>query len=176
MEKKAFLVYGKPKKTDNIIKFNRDTNRNLELIGAIADSQGYSFEQTHLEEINNLFTRNNSFDSDFLFYFTGHADKDYLGDKLFLTNDILLKINKFNGKKLIILDACAGDYEGGEDFEALILPKNSKIIGAREIYDNKSLAKLLYDISIYRKIPLEEINKKTFDDIKHNWVYVKERK
>jgi hypothetical protein len=171
MEKKALLVYGKRGKYDNLRSFQRNTYRNLELMGKIANSEGYSVEQTPLEEINDFLTMTNYVNKDFLFYFTGHANKKYLGGITFVTNDILKKINEFNGKNIIVLDCCAGDYKGGESFDALDIPKNSKIIGAREVFDNKSLAKILYDIVVLRKNSLSSVDKKMFEDIKHNWIY-----
>jgi hypothetical protein len=137
----------------------------------IANFQGYSVEQTPLESINDFLTIQNYTNKDFLFYFTGHANRRYLGGRSFVTNDILKKISEFNGKNIIVLDCCAGDYKGGEGFEALNIPKNSRIIGAREVFDNKSLARILYDIVMLRKNNLDSINKGIFEEIKHNWIY-----
>jgi hypothetical protein len=168
MEKKALIVYGKSGQKDNLRRFQRDTKINLELIEEIANSQGYSVNQTPLNRINDFLIGEN--------YFKGHANKRYLGHGFLSTNDILSKIGEFNGKSLIVLDCCAGDYKGGWNFEALNLPKNSKIVGAREVCDDKSLAKILYDIIILRKNNLENLNKKMFEEVKHNWVYFKETK
>lgn len=176
MEKKALLVYGKPREIDDILEFHKNTKRNLLLIQEVANSNGYSVDKLSINQIFLFLTEKHDLNKDFLFYFTGHANKDYLGDKSWLTNDILSKINEFNGKKLIILDSCSGNYAGGENFEALNLPKNSKIISAKEVYDNKSLAKLVYDAVVIRKKDLDGINKQTFEDMKHNWVYFKETK
>ena len=176
MRKTALLVYGKPRKKDSVFKFNMGLNKNIKLMGEVADLEGYSVKELPLEGLNYFISKENCFDNDFLFYFTGHADKDHLGSKLFFTNDLLSKMNDNSVKKFIVLDACAGSYEGGENFEALDLPRNSRIIGAKEVYDNKSLAKLLHEKIKEGKLDIEQINKETFDQIKHNWVYFKETK
>lgn len=68
------------------------------------------------------------------------------------------------------MDACAG----GDRIANLDLPKNSKIITASEVPLNQSIAMMLWDYVYAYKGNLEEINKKDFDNMKHNWIYVKE--
>lgn len=175
MEKKAVLVKGGPIIIDNIEEFKVNTKRNLDLIAEIAVTEGYDLQYASLEKM--IKTINESSDSDnFLFYFTGHANKDYMGTLDYKTNDVLEAMKSIKGEKIIILDACIGNYEGGQDFEALNLPRNSTIISAKEIYDNKSLAKLLYDAVILRKNKLKDVDKNTFDEMKHNWVYFMKNK
>ena len=172
MEKKAILIKGVPTILDNIEEFKQNSRKNVEIMSKIALSEGYNVQFAYLD--NMIKVINKSVKSDeFLFYYTGHATKDNLGTLEYKTNDVLKAMNGISGKKLIILDACAGGYPGGQNFEALNLPNNSVIISAKEVYDNKSLAKLLYDAVIFRKIPLNNVNKATFDEMKHNWVYFK---
>ena len=172
MEKKAILVRGEPVILDEVEKFKESCKKNLYLMSEIAIAEGYSVQQTLLENVIKSINRSFNVD-DFLFYFTGHANKDYLGTLDYKTNDILRAMDGIKGNKLIILDACAGGYPGGQNFDALTLPKKSKIISAKDVYDNKSLAKLFYDLVMYRKTPLDQITKESFDLIKQNWVYFK---
>lgn len=177
MLKKAILTYGNPQKNNNFFRFEKDTKRNLFLMKEIANALNYEDEQMSLDKLPSFLDGENNYSKDILFYFTGHADKDYLvGNSNHLTNNLLSKINMYSGEKFIVLDACAGCYKGGENFEALNIPENSKIITGKEVSDRSSLAMILYDLLIFRKIPFEKINKKTFDEIKQNWVYFKKTK
>lgn len=182
MGKKALLVYGKPIKVDDKEKFKKNTLLNLNLISEIAKRENYEQEAVFIDDAYDKLKSYNPKSDSFLFYFTGHANKKNLGDKKiffgkkYKTNKILDLISRIEGKKLILLDACTGNYKGGENFEILNIPSNSKIISAREIYDHISLAKILYDAIIFRGKKLENITEQTFEDMKHNWVYFKEVK
>ncbi len=175
MKKKAILVKGEPIIIDNLDEFKANSQRNLGLMTEIAATEGYDIQYVSLDRM--IKSIGTSIDSDeFLFYFTGHANKDNLGNFDYKTNDVLKEMELIKGNKIIILDSCSGKYEGSENFEALNLPHNSTIIGAKEVYDNKSLAKLLYDAVILRKNKLEDVDKNTFDSMKHNWVYFMKNK
>ncbi len=175
MIKNAILVKGEPVIVDDVDEFKINSRRNLDIMTEIALAEGYNVQLSSLNKmIKNV--RKASDSERFLFYFTGHANKDHIGTLEYETNSLLEAMDEIPGKKIIVLDACVGDYEGGQDFEALNLPKNSTMIGAKTIVDSKSLAKILYDAVILRKNNLEDVNKNTFDEMKHNWVYFRKNR
>ena len=175
MEKKAILVKGEPVLLDDLEEFKTSNKRNIDLMTEIALAEGYDTQYVSLENMIKTIERSSNSDK-FLFYFTGHSNKENIGTFDYKTNDVLKAMNLIEGNKIIILDSCSGKYKGNESFEALNIPRNSTIIGAEEVYNSKSLAKLLYDAIIFRKNKLEDINKNTFDEMKHNWVYFKKTK
>ncbi len=175
MIKKAILVKGEPIIIDDLDEFNVNSKRNVSLMSEISIQEGYEVQYATLDKMIKAIRR--SIDAEkFIFYFTGHANKEHIGTLNYKTNSVLEAMKEIPGEKLIVLDSCSGDYRGGRDFEALNVPENSRIITAKEIYDSKSLAKLLYDAVILRKIKLDEVDKKTFEEMKHNWVYFKRNK
>ncbi len=77
-----------------------------------------------------------------------------------------------NGKKTVILDACAV----GDNIENAVLPKNFRIISSNEVPLNNSLAMIFWD-SIYAfGNDFDNLDQETFDKQKHNWIYYKETK
>jgi hypothetical protein len=173
MVKRAILIEGKPIIIEDVDQFIEESKKNLGLMKEIALREGYFVQNSSLDDAGKYIDKFSDSDK-FIFYYTGHANKDHIGTLDYKTNYFLEKMKKISGDKLIILDACAGNYPGGKDFESLELPKNSKIISAKEIVSSKSLVRLLYDAVIFRNQDLDKINKETFDSMKHNWVYFKE--
>ena len=69
-------------------------------------------------------------------------------------------------ERSIIFDACTG-----HSLKKFHLSQSTTIIGADRVNSSISLAKLLYDATIYQGNNLEKINQNTFNKMKHNWVY-----
>ena len=172
--KKAILVYGTPQERDNFEKFSRDAATDLKIMQELSGKNNYDHETLFLDEMEEKIgeLQGKKLDN-FLFYFTGHADKYHIGNKEYKTNDLMESINQIEGNKTIILDACAGNYSGGDKFEALNLPENSKVMTQKKTYSNKSLAKLLYDLDL-RKQPLDNINSDSLQELKLGEIYYKQ--
>lgn len=172
--KKALLVYGEPRAEEDSEKFRKDASTDLDIMKSLSVKNGYDYEVSHMNSMEDKLKQNKgrNFD-DFLFYFVGHAGKDYLGSEKYKTNDLLCTINSLEGKKKIFLDACAGNYEGGENFEALNLPENSKVLTFKESYPNKSLAKLLYGLDIMGS-SFDKINQESINNLKQGDLYYSE--
>lgn len=175
MEKKALLVYGKPNEQEmNNEKlkgsFVNQSRKNISIMTEIALKEKYDIE---IGLFDNAIKKIKSYQNldNFLFYFTGHANGHFIGNSFNTLDNFFNSITKIDAEKLIILDACTEEYLNKNNF-----PKNTKVISAHEVYDNKSIAKLLYDEVILRKRKLDDIGKKSFDEMKHNWVYFKEGK
>lgn len=167
MKKKALFVYGNPIPQDDKKKFDENCKKDIKLMSEIAEASGYNIEQKGISEFD-LEMKNYENSESFLFYFTGHANNYVFGDGFKSLNSLFYSIKKINGKKIVVLDACTGEF-----MNKLNLPKDTTLFGASKIYPALSLAKLLYEAVIYRRKNLEEINKSVFDEMKQNWVYFK---
>lgn len=172
MKNVAIFVKGKPLIGEDKNQFDLDIFEAYDIIKEISIKEGYSFKFTSLENIVNKRGDIYNKEGDIFFYYIGHANGTYIGTKDFKISQVIDFLKDFKGKKYIIIDGCAVDGE----FEKHSWPENSKIISGKEIYSNKSIARLLYDSLIARKRNLNELNKSNFDEMKHNWVYFKEVK
>lgn len=164
MVKRALLFGGESLSKDNPFEFEKKRREDLKLISEIAGSSGYKVDKTlDVNVMNNLGKYHDS--DSFLFYFTGHASNLIFGR--YSLNSFFDSLKKIKGKKMVILDACTKEYVNEK-----IFPKDTRVIGAHDVYPSMSLAKLLYGAVIFRGKKLEEVDKKTFEEMKHNWVYV----
>ena len=121
MEKKAILIKGEPTMVDNLEEFKTNSKRNIGLMTEIAAAEGYDVQYTSLKQMIKTIKRSANLDK-FLFYFTGHANEENIGNFNYRTADVLEAMKEISGDKLIVLDACAGMYKGKGDFEAFDLP------------------------------------------------------
>lgn len=166
MKKKALLVYGIPNEKDDKIEFQKNCERNINLMSEIAKASGYNeIDKTSHFGLTAKLKEYTDVDS-FLFYFTGHSSNSALGDYSNSLDGFFNSIKDINGEKIVILDSCTEEYIKLKKF-----PKKTKVFGGHKIYDNTALAKLFYDAVIYYKKNLDEIEKNTFDEMKQNWVY-----
>ncbi len=143
--------------------FERECTKNFRIINEIARQEGYNIKLTSLERI--IHDKNNCYcnkDADVLFYYTGHANSQYIGTFDFQIKDVLGFLKSFKGKKFVIIDGCAAE----KGFESHDFPNNSLVISKEEVYPSQSIAKLLYDAVIAYNIPLNDLTKKTFEDMK----------
>lgn len=177
-QKEALLIKGEPLIIDDVEKFIEDTKRDVKIVSEIAFENNYNVQPVSLKNTNSqtLIKKITSLSDadDFLFYYTGHSNKKYISSFEYKTSEIMDAIGKISGRKIVVFDSCSGDYSPGEEFSGLSLPSKCKVIGAKEIYPSKSLSKLIHDAVISRGINLRDLDKKTFDDMKHNWVYFRE--
>jgi hypothetical protein len=168
MENKiAIFTKGIPLVNEDPEKFNRDSNLNFNIIKEILDKEGYLIREASLDEIVHYWGPSTfDKDSDILFYFTGHANGTYVGTFDFKIQDVLNFFIPFNGKKYLILDACAGRT----NFDLHDFPQNSITLTANSVYNSKSIAKLLYDFTIVRGNKLEDLSQDKFNELKLDWV------
>jgi hypothetical protein len=169
MDKKAFLMKGKPNLKNNQVQYRKAFQRDFDIMKEIAINQGYQIQEVNSENIINEIKKYPA-TGDILFYYIGHAKNGIFDGKSINELSDVLMSNQ--GKKLIILDSCAG----GNRIETLCFPKNSKLVTANEVPLNKSIAMLLWDYIYAYKGNLENLNQKVFDNMKQNWVYFRETK
>ncbi|MDD5012241.1 MAG: caspase family protein [Candidatus Nanoarchaeia archaeon] len=172
MKKKALLVYGNPNQKDNPQEFYKNCERDIKIMSEIAEADGYDIckiQDFDLEKKLQEYTNKDM--NSFLFYFTGHACQALLGNLTasFDLDPFFELIDKIKGEKIVILDSCTQKYIPSRKFS-----KNTKVFGGDEIDKESGLSKLFFDAVMCYNKKLEEIDKKTFDEMKHNWVYVGE--
>ncbi len=174
--RRALIVYGAPLKGEDTGKFGKGIITDLKIMKDLSIQNGYICEISFIDSMKEKLKQRQQHQQDkFLFYFVGHANKYSLGDKKYKTNELFEVLDGIKGKKNIFLDACVGDYEGGEKFKALKLPRNSKIVTLKESYPSKSLAKLLYGLNL-RGHSLDKLNRESFEVLKQPSIYYKETK
>jgi len=166
MEKRALLVYGIPNKDEDSFNFKEGSKKNIELMTKVANNSGYKTDISHLYNFDLGLKDYHNVDQ-FLFYFTGHSNQSSLGHHKNSLDNFLDSIAKIKGEKIVILDSCTEEFIPQKK-----LPRQTKIFGAHKSYDYRSLAKLFYELTEYYNKDLREIDKKSFDEIKQNWVYV----
>jgi hypothetical protein len=167
MGKKAFLMIGKPNLKDNHFNYSKAFQRDFSIMKDILTNQGYKIQEINSENMIDE-VKNYSEGGDILFYYIGHAKNGiFNGRSINELSDVLMSKK---GKKIIVLDSCAG----GSRIETLCLPRDSKLITANEVPLNKSIAMMFWDYIYARKGNIKNINKPVFDNMKHNWIYVKE--
>lgn len=167
MEKRALLVYGERKEKDNP-SFEQDRNRDLNIIQDIIKKEGYDYRLIPISQLD-LNLREYEKTKDFFFYFNGHGNETSLGNFSTSLEDVVNSISQLNGEKTIVLDACTLDFTSNYTPK-----KNTKLIASKKVYPSRSIAISLYDAILARKIPLKNISQKTFEEIKHYGVIVKE--
>lgn len=169
MEKRAILTRGGPLPKDNKEHFNSSCDRDLRIMEQVAGAEGYSVEQTSLDEVMGS-NGDGNYDADVLLYYTGHANGRAMEREGFKIQEVLDVLRKFKGEKIFVIDGCAAE----EGFEKYNFPERSKVISADFVYPGTSIAKLLYDEVIARGDSLSDLTQETFNERKHNWVYVKD--
>lgn len=163
MKKVALLLKGKPNKGEDRSKFYRNVDRDVEIMESLVQGEGYSVqfvEEDNLKEV----LKNNYGVNETMIYYTGHG-----GENSFWEADMssfLKNLSSIPGKKVIILDACSG-----ENLEDVVLPKSSKLIGAKQLSMRGSIAMMLWDYVVVGGNKLGDITKASFDDMKHQNVY-----
>jgi hypothetical protein len=179
MKNKALLVYGNPNFGEDKDQFREFIETNLRIMSDIAIANGYSPQVIPLPDFDILYKDIKEHqEGDFLFYYTGHANGEILGHyhkgkDIDQVRDCVLKkiansIKKLPGKKTVILDSCTDNFV--PQFNA---PKNMKMIGSFEVPFDQGLALSLYDAVVVRKNNLDSLTQETFNEMKHNWVKVK---
>ena len=168
MNKIALFIQGVPNPNEDKIKYEQKMSEDYLRFLDIAKSQGYepktSPSNSFLESIDKY-----SKDSDFFFYYTGHATESKI--EYDPTQKVFDKIGSFLGKKFIVLDSCAV----GRDFKKFEIPKNSKVISGDLISLNKGLSKILYDLTIYHHLKFEDITRKELNQRGYYDFYFRER-
>jgi hypothetical protein len=168
MEKVALFFEGKPNLGEDKSKYSKSLDRDFNIMENIFSKEGYRVIR---ESFDNFLGKIDCYSNlgDLAIYYSGHGrDSKFEGYKV---QDVLNNLSKGENKKTVILDSCL-EGEGYGDFN---LPKNSKFISAKKVGQDSSIAKLLWDHIFARKGSLDNLSKKTFEDMKQNWVYFKEQ-
>jgi hypothetical protein len=164
MTNNALIMYGSPRKKEDFTKFEKDKNRDIQLMSEIASASGYESKVISDSYFHKAISEHLVSDS-FLFYFTGHANETFLGGYRLTLERTLKSIAGLKGKKIVILDACISDFiKQGK------IPKDILLFGTEESSPSRSLAMSFYDAVIYRGKKLSNINEETFQEMKHNWI------
>jgi hypothetical protein len=167
MDGKAIISTGEPNEFDDKRKYYEALERDTSIMERLAIEENYSIENLHPGEIMDYFE--NPFIEDLLFYYFGHSKNGvFEGEEI---KPFLRKLDNVKGDKVIVFDSCMGM----RNIKGIYLPKNTKLISANEIPLNKSLAKILWDWESFRGNNLRNLNKRSFNLMKHNWVYFRER-
>ncbi len=174
MENIAYLVKGVPNVGEDYEKFNLDMRRDLDIMKSIAAKEGYHPKIAGLDGLKTELEVQKE-DSNVIFYFWGHSNpnKSTMWNGVgqhYQIEDLSKDLSRFHGKKCVILDSCVG----GEKFDKIKWPSNSKVLTADLVSRRETIAEILYDAVLLRKKPLFEVSKQMFDSMIYNWVQCKD--
>jgi hypothetical protein len=168
MKKEALLVYGEPLAEEKAEKFKRFVGEGIDAMKRVALASGYKIQIIPLSKLDVLDL--NGLSDQFLFYYIGHAngELDILGNESEARSlvRIISSIDQIvQGEKMIVLDSCTDDF-----VETYPHKKGTKLFGSFDVYFDRCLGISFYDAVIARKKKLEEIDKKTFQEMNHTWI------